>query len=184
MFGVFARSCGADSRPGKVDTVAFAGATRSEGAPKPGSASDADSTGAEIRRVLDDWYQRAFADPSQYGDGSFPEVAKHFGAEAGIGFVEDRSALTIGALADDVRQVSVKTQVANIVVYFDEGKPSYATVSVRFGADIQRKDRSRVDLFQRASLVMERRDGEWKIVNYYDARQTVDSVPSEATPSP
>jgi hypothetical protein len=183
LIGVGFRACGGDERTARVEQVAFTGSTSSEGIPSAPDETRAEAEGLEIRELLDDWYQRAFADPSLYCDGSFPLVAELFVAEAGVGFVEDRDPLTIGGFASQVWQVDPEEQTANVAVFFQDEAPIYATADVRFVATIETTEGGFVNLSQKVRLVLEKREGEWKIVNYYGAEKTLDSIP-EPTSSP
>ncbi|MFP5225005.1 MAG: hypothetical protein ACLGH3_05565 [Actinomycetota bacterium] len=182
LLGVGFRACGGDDPEARVETVAFSGSTSSEGVPSAPDETRAEAEGLEIRELLDDWYQRAFADPTLYGDGTFPLVAELFVAEAGVGFVEDRNSLTIGELASQVRQVTLGEQTANLTVFFQDSSPLYATADVRFVATVETTEGSFLELAQKVRLVFEKREGQWKVTNYYGAERSVDSIP-EPTPT-
>lgn len=185
--GIASRFLGDDrlpTDPGDVTRVRFTGAARAEGIPQRADEATRDAVAADIRRVLDGWYQRAFADPSSYGDGTFPAVAERFVGEAAIGFVEDRSALTIGELAPQVFKVRVDGAVANLTIYFEDGIASWATAAVEFDAIAELTDRTtEVLISQRVTLVLEHTaDAGWVVANYYDAFQRQRSRPLGAQP--
>lgn len=172
--------------PGRVDHVAFGGAARAEGIPERIDDSTRDAAAQDIRDVLDAWYQQAFADPAGYGDGSFPSIASRFVGDAAIGFVEDKDALTIGALASQVASVRVDSALANITIYAEDDVISWATAAVEFDALAHLEDRTtEVLISQRVTLVLEQRlDVGWVITNYYDAFQRQRSRPRGAQPRP
>lgn len=177
------RTFGGGDPPLPVEQVAFAGLSQTEGSPRAGDADQVAAEAAEIRAFLDGWYQQAFVDPDRYGDLSFLSVTARFDAEAGAGFVEDRNALTIGTLAERVRSVSIREQVANVVVYFEDDEPVYATAAVLFRARVRLNDHSFLRLKQAVTLVLERRtDAGWVVTNYYDAELRADSMPATYVP--
>jgi len=164
---------GDDGPTGQADRVAFTGRERGEGVPEPPPSATVARAAREIRSLLDGWYQQAFADPSQYGDGSFDDVARMFTGDAALGFVEDRDVLTIGSDARRVREIRVTRSQANVTVYAEDGTVTHATAAVRFDGDLRlRNDPTPHVLVQRVSLVLEHRgEGGWTITNYYGAVQ-------------
>jgi hypothetical protein len=176
----------AERRPGEVDQIAFGGSSRAIGIPERPDDDTRDAVADDIRDVLNGWYQQAFVDPSAYGDGTFPLVAERFAGDAAIGFVEDRAALTIGALASQVADVRIDGALANLTIYFEEDAASWATAAVEFDARAHLTDAdTEVVVAQRVTLVLEHRaESGWVITNYYDAFQRQRSRPRGATPNP
>lgn len=144
-----------------------------------------DEQGEAIVALLDGWYQRAFVNVEDFGDGTFPEVAALFDEAARTSFTEDIDALTIGEAAEEVARVEPDEATAAISIYFEDGaEPVYATAKVAFTATASMKDDSALPLKidQEVTLFLTHADGTWLVSTWYDATQRQDSV--QATPSP
>jgi len=176
---------GGDEEPAeRTPQVAFAGTARAESEASRPDQPVVDTEAGEIRKILDDWYQNAFVDPSKYGDGTFSDVAKYFTKEAQTSFTEDLKSLTIGEAREEVRRVEPAVQTANVTVFFDKaGKPQFATAVVRFEAraSLKSKEALPVHIRQNATYHFEKKSGEW-LVAYYEADQKQNSV--QPSPSP
>lgn len=171
---------GEDSTPtGNADQVAFTGEHHAEGFPGAPGSSAANSAAKSIRALLDQWYQRAFADPELYGDGSFPELAPLFVGEAALGFIEDRESLTIGDLRDRISRIRISEDDADITVFAESGEIRYATAAVRFVGLAELVDaEDPVEITQTVNLVLEfRSEAGWVVTNYYDVVQNRESKP-------
>jgi hypothetical protein len=169
----------------KVAFVAtMAGETNAKVKPSPSAVQ---AQGGQIVTLLNDWYQRAFVDPKQYGDGTFPEIAKHFTADARVSFTKDLATLTIGDARTEVDRLDPTLQTAKVTVYFNNATPMFAIAAVHFAANATLKQSGAYPLKidQTVTYNFERTPQGW-VVTYYTAKQTQKSVvpPSpSATPS-
>jgi len=170
-----------------IATVSFVASVKGEtdGAKKPGNAAvraEADL----IVKMLNDWYQTAFVDPDRYGDGTFPDIAKHFATAARASFTKDIATLTIGDAREEVKRVDPTAQTAKLTVFFDKGKALFAVAAVHFAASATMKKSNAYPLKidQTMTLNLEKQGEGW-VVTFYTANQKQDSVvPSpSATPS-
>lgn len=138
----------------------------------------------EIETMLNAWYQTAFVDVADFGDGTFPSVAAMFTSDAAKTFAQDVNSLTIGAGRNDVTRVVPSEQTAAVAIYFeDRTKPTFATAKVRFVAAATPKAEGRrtIDIKQGAVLHLEKTKDGWR-VNYYEADQSQKERPAP-TPS-
>lgn len=180
---VVGRFAGEDPQEPKVAQVAFTTSVRGEGAPKPAVGAAAAEAEA-IEDLLNDYYQRAFVDPASFSDERYPEVADRFQASARDAFTADVSTLTIGDAAREAKRVEPKTARARIIIYFDEGKATLASVGVTFLADATLKGGGlplRID--QRATLHLVKEGDAWRIAYYERASQKQTSVAPSRSPS-
>jgi len=142
----------------------------------------------DIVAMLNDWYQTAYIDPSQFGDGTFPSVAAHFAGDAKASFTKDIGSFTIAEARTRVARVVPSQQRATITVFMLDGKtPTYATALIRFMAVATqtRATQPKIRITQHASLHLEKIDGTWK-VTYYTADSSEDPIapPPTGSPSP
>lgn len=167
-----------------IAKVAFTTTVRGDGAPRP--AKDAPAAEAEaIEEMLNAYYQQAFVDPASYADGEFPEVAELFQAAARPAFGKDLATLTIGDAATEATRVDPTTTTARIIVYFEDGKATLATVGVRFVATATMKAPQTlpVRIDQRATLHLVKEGDAWRIAFYEDASQKQTSFTPSASPT-
>lgn len=164
-----------------IAKVAFETSIRGEGAPKPEKGAP-ETEAKAIEAMFNDFYQRAFVDPDSFSDERYPEVADHFQASARTAFEKDLATLTIGDAATEVERVDPTTATARIIVFFDEGKATLASVGIRFRADATMKTEGPgLRINQRATFHLVREGDAWRIAYYEDASQTQTSI--EPTPS-
>lgn len=176
-------------KPGEPATpqVRFAGTVKGETdagsslKPKQAKTAATNKEGAAIHAMLDDWYRQAFVDPERFGDGTFPTVRKLFTAEAATKFPTDVNTLTIGEARIEVSRVEPETSTADVTVYFDGSKPTFATADIRFVAKgtLKKGDAFPIRIVQSAVLHLRKLSEGWR-VTWYDAKQTQDSI----VPSP
>jgi hypothetical protein len=170
------------SAPG-VATVAFVATYASQtDATKNQPTSAARAQGSAIVTMLNDWYQTAFVDPDKYGDGTFPDIAKHFATAARAAFTKDLATLTIGDARTEVKRVDPTVQTVKVTVFFDKGAPKYAVAAVHFAARATMKASSAFPLKidQTVTFNFEKQAQGW-VVTFYTAKQTQDSI---VPPSP
>lgn len=188
VLGVAARFFDSDERPGvgAAGLVAFTGSARAIGLPTKPDDAVRDMVAGDIRAALNQWYLDGFADPARFGDASFDAVGERFVGDASVGFVEDKEALTIGAIAPRVTTVRVDEALANLTIYFENELATWSTAAVEFDAVAELDDRAtEVVIAQRVTLVLEQRpDSGWVVTNYYDAFQRQRSRPLGAEPQP
>lgn len=163
-------------------TTTSAGYTNAAKSPPQGTV---DAQSKQIVTMLNGWYQEAFVDPDKYGDGTFPDIAKHFSADAATAFKKDLGTLTIGDARTEVKSVEPTTQTAKVSVYFTNGTPEYAVATVHFAARATLKKSGSYPLLidQTVTYNFQRTSQGW-IVSYYTAKQTQDSVVPSPSASP
>ncbi|MFA5891440.1 MAG: hypothetical protein WDA27_10925 [Actinomycetota bacterium] len=176
---------GDEPPPEPTPNVAFTGSARgqSDGTAPATAATRAEAT--EINAVLNDWYQRAFVDPSLYGDGTFPEVRARFAEASQASFTKEIDSLTIGDAREEVEFVRPEKSTANLTIFFAKGKEArFAVATVTFQARARMKDDDALPLriVQRATYHLEKVSGSW-VVTWFDARETQDSIQPPPSPS-
>ena len=187
LAALIANLAGGKKKPGVqpppgVAQVAFVaavkGATDAKSPPSRGAITKESS---QIVSMLNDWYELAFVDTSKFGDGTFPDIAKHFTQAARTSFTKDLLTLTIGEARTEVKHVDPTTQTAKVTVYFSNGKPTYAIAAVHFvaNATMKKSDAYPLRIDQSVTYDFQKTDQGW-VVTYYTANQKQHSV----VPSP
>jgi len=172
---------GGTPEPG-VATVAFTasykGATNLK-TPPPTAAVKAQ--GDKIVSMLDGWYQSAFVNTKDFGDGTFPDIAKSFAPSARAQFTKDLKILTIGDALTEVKRVDPTTQTATVTIYFSKSTPTFAIAAVHFVANATMKQSGAYPLTidQTVTYTFTNTRAGW-VVSYYSAKQSQKSV----VPSP
>jgi FlaG/FlaF family flagellin (archaellin) len=170
--------------PPGVAQVAFVATVKGETDAKPASKGAVTTQGTEIVTMLNDWYEQAFVDPDKYGDGTFPDITKHFTDAARTSFAKDLATLTIGDARKEVKRVDPLTQTAKVTVYFSKGKPTYAIAAVHFAARATMKQSSayplKIDQF--VTYDFQKTTQGW-VVTYYLANQAQNSIVPSPSPS-
>lgn len=128
----------------------------------------------QVLAVLNEWYQRAFVDPGAWELGTFPEVGALIdGAGAHAAFTRDVQALTVGAARHELKRLEPRSTIANVTVYFDRGRPSFAVAAVVFNAEglfkIARP--GTLDIRQDGTFYLRKTPRGWRVFAY-DADQT------------
>ena len=159
-------------------TASFVGATNTKARP---SASTIQAQGSKIVSMLNTWYQQAFVNTKDFGDGTFPDIAKSFAPSARAQFTRDLATLTIGQARTEVKRVDPTTQTAKVTVYFNKGRATYAIAAVHFVANATMKESGAYPLTIDQSVTYSfTNTGQGWVVSYYSAKQTQKSV----VPSP
>jgi hypothetical protein len=175
---------GGGSSPEKLSKVAFHGkAAGQSDAKRKAAPADVQSESAAITKMLNDWYQAAYVDPSKWSDAAFPDIAKLFAPGAQTSFRKDVTSMTIGDLRDLAARVVPHTQKADVTVFFATGtKPRYAVADVTFTAvaTMKQKGARQVVIKQHGVYHLEKDGSDW-VVAYYDVNQNENSV--EPTPA-
>jgi hypothetical protein len=180
---VVGRLSGGEPDDPKISKVAFTTTVVGDGSPKPARAR-AQAEAKAITALLDDYYQRAFVDPASFSDEHYPEVAERFQASARDAFAADTATLTIGEAARQATRVEPRTATADIVVFFDAGKPTLATAGVAFVADATLKDGGLpLRIEQRATLHLVKEGDTWRIAYYDHASQKQTTIEPSESPS-
>src|SRR6266542_2388857 len=87
---------GPGSKSNPIPTVAFVSKVNSVSQSKSPDAAAKQANGSALVKVFNDYYQEAFVDPRQWGDGTFPDLRDLFVKEAQASFTKDINSLTIG----------------------------------------------------------------------------------------
>lgn len=179
LFGLIGLFRGGSKPEAKLAQVAFAGSDRGQtDAKAPAAKATVTTEATNIRRMLNDWYQKAYVDTSAFKDGSFPEVSAHLDSGAQATFAKDKNSMTIGDLRERAQRIVPSKQTANITVFFTAGnKPKFAVADVTFVARVTLKDEKAlpVSVKQHGVYHLTNTGGEW-MVSYYDVDQTEDSI--------
>jgi hypothetical protein len=156
------------------------GATNAKSAPSKAVTVE----GQQIVTMLNDWYEQAFVNTDKFGDGTFPDIAKHFTAAARTKFDTDHETLTIGRARTEVKRVDPTTQTAKVTVYFNNGRPTYAIAAVHFAASATMKQSGAYPLKidQTATYTFQKTTQGW-VVSYYSGNQTQNSIVPSPSPS-
>ena len=175
---------GAPGEPA-IAQVAFVAKVQSASdasAPAPAAAR---AEAGQIVKILNDWYQRAFVDTKQFGDGTFPQVATYFDASARASFQRDIASLTIGDARKEVKRVDPGTQTVTVTVFFDKGRPKLAVAAVRFIARATMKDGNAppLSISQSATLHFGKSAQGWVVI-FYNAQEKQNSIVPTPSPSP
>lgn len=171
----------------KLAHVSFAGTMRAESdTSKRPTASAIRAERRAITSMLNGWYQQAYVDPSKYGDGTFPAVATLFASGARRSFARDVTSMTIGDLIKTADHVQPTAQVADVTVFFTNGKAAtLAVAAVTFKARVTLKDSSQLPVLleQHGVYHLQKIGGSW-MVAYYDVKQDENTIQPSPSGSP
>jgi hypothetical protein len=171
--------------PPGVAQVAFVTTVKGEtNAKTPPSKKAVTSESTQIVTMLNDWYEQAFVNTDKFGDGTFPDIAKHFTAAARTSFTKELATLTIGDARTEVKRVDPTTQTAKVTVYFSNGKPTYAIAAVHFvvSATMKQSNAYPLKIDQTVTYTFQKTTQGW-VVTYYTASQKQNSVIPSPSPS-
>jgi hypothetical protein len=103
------------------------------------SNTAANNAAKQVLNLIDTYYNTAFLQPSNWGNGTFPTLSSLFTPDAGGSAAANLQALSLGPLATQIARVNPSTETTNVVSVLIEpnGNPSYATVTTRFQATTQ-----------------------------------------------
>jgi hypothetical protein len=167
--------------PPGVAQVKFVATVKSNSDAKTPTRAAVTGEADKIVAMLNDWYEQAFVDTTRFGNGTFPDIAKNFTADAKTKFTTDLTTLTIGDARTEVKRVEPSTQTVLMTVYFANGKPTYAIAAVHFVADATMKKSGAYPLkIDQSATYTFTKTGQGWLVSYYSAKQKQDSI----VPSP
>ena len=183
---LIANLAGGKKKPGAhepgIATVAFVASYAGDtNAKSPVPAGTVQSEGSKIVSMLNDWYQEAFVNTKDFGDGTFADIGKNFTGVAHTQFTKDLATLTIGDARTEVKRVDPQTQAVKVTVYFSNGKPTYSIAAVHFVARATMKQSGAYPLsIDQTVTYTFTNTGQGWVVSYYTAKQTQKSI----VPSP
>lgn len=96
----------------------------------------ANATAKQVENLVNTYYNDAFLQPSQWGDGAFPSLSGLFTSDAATSVGANLQTLALGPLAKQIARVTPTKETestVNVLIEAD-GTPSYATVITRFEA--------------------------------------------------
>lgn len=159
-------------------TATYTGAANTKSRPAPNTVQ---AQGTKIVSMLNNWYQEAFVNTKDFGDGTFPDIQKSFAPAARTKFETDKATLTIGDARTEVKRVDPTTQTAKVTVYFDKGKATIAIAAVHFvaTATMNQSGAYPLTIDQTVTYTFTNTAQGW-VVSYYSGKQTQKSV----VPSP
>jgi hypothetical protein len=141
---------------------------------------------AVIAELLNEWYQTAFVDTENFGDGTFPTIAARFTKDAKTAFTRDTSSLTIGDARTLVSRVDPSAAKAVITIYLDRGKtPTFAVATVNFAARATQKKKGQpaIAIRNTATLHLQKFGDDW-LVTYYTANTSEKPIQPAPSGSP
>lgn len=103
---------------------------------RPSSNDAANAAAKKVIELVDSYYNDAFLQPSQWGNGQFPALSGLFTSDAASSVAPNLAVLSLGSLATQLSKVTPTKQNANTVAVLIEpnGQPSYATITTRLEA--------------------------------------------------
>jgi hypothetical protein len=136
-----------------------------------GGAAKADEAGNDIRDALSRFYDAVFADPSAWSGTVQTGAWDAFEPTLRDRAERDAESLTIGELGGSLATLTFPDARLAIRVLLDQnGKPQAAIATVAVDGSGTRTDGSSLSLSNRASFLLEPRDGAWRIVGYPSAK--------------
>jgi hypothetical protein len=135
-----------------------------------GGRSDADQAGDDIQGTLSEFYDAAFADPAAWS-GMIPSGAwDAFEPTLRHRAERDAESLTIGDLGASLSTLAFPEARLTIRVLLDQNdKPRAAIATVSVAGSGMLTDGTSLALSNRASFLLEPRDGSWRIFGYPSA---------------
>jgi hypothetical protein len=121
----------------------------------------------QVISLVNTYYNNAFLQPSDWANGSFPNLSGLFTSDAAGTVAANLQTLSLGPLASQVARVSPQTETTTIVSVLIEpnGSASYATVTARFaGTTVPVGSAAPVQILQSAQFMIDASD--YKIAGY------------------
>jgi hypothetical protein len=121
----------------------------------------------QVINLVNTYYDNAFLQPSDWANGSFPNLSGLFTSDAAGTVPANLQTLSLGPLASQVAGVKPQTETTTIVSVLIEpnGSASYATVTTRFaGTTVPVGSAASVQILQSAQFMIDASD--YKIAGY------------------
>jgi ketosteroid isomerase-like protein len=175
---------GPGSKENPVPTLAFVSKVVSVAQNKAPDEATKKANGDVVVKMVTDYYQKAFVDPREWGDGQFEDLKALFAEAAQPAFTKDVTALTIGEARTQLKRVDPTGATLTVTVYYDaKNQPTLAVAAAAFNARGTLKDTGpAVTIKQKATFYMAKQGDGW-IITDFDAEQTQDTPTPSPTPS-
>jgi len=185
VIALLSRGGGVGTKGKATPTLAFVASVRTVSQGKTPDGGSVKTNGDAVVKMFDDYYQRAFVDPSKWGNGQFPELKTLFSQKAQTTFTKDLNSLTIGEARTELKRVDPIPSSLVVTVYYDtrsNATLAVATASFNANGTLNQAGPPLV-IHQKGTFYLERVGSAWSITAY-DASQTQETPTPTPTASP